>query len=305
MIKWMKNNKWKIIRRVVQLSMIFLLLSPLLNLNLFRGSLISGSLLGVLLVDPLAAIDFMLAAKTIYLPMIIGALILVVFYFIVGGRVFCGWFCPIYLLSEYSRLLNKKLAVFKLKPSSNTKFFVLFIFLLLSLITSKPVFEIISPIGIISQNIALGIDKPQEQFGKEISNSFDQNETGYSESTLYDDFYNWQILFNLSLLLIGLIILIDIFVSYGWWCNHTCPVGTFYTLLGKYSPIKVKIDNSACTKCNECFEVCMPSNVLVAPVQGKSTWVNDSSCTNCLNCIDICPENALKISIKIIKEKKT
>ncbi len=296
------QHKWRIIRRFVQLGTILLLLSPLLNLGIFRGTLISGELFSVLLVDPFAAIDFMLAIKEIFMPLVLGASILVGFYFIVGGRVFCGWVCPIYLLSEFMLKLNKKLAVFHIKPSATFKYYLFMIFLLLSLVTSKPVFELISPIGIISQNIALGIDRPQAQFGKELGSSGDIADSGYTSSLMTESYYDWQILFNNSLWLILLILLIDVFVSKGWWCRHACPVGTFYTLLGKYSPVKIKIDSEACTKCNECFDVCLPSNVLLAPVQGKTNWVIDSSCTNCLNCIDKCPENALKVSLKIKKE---
>ncbi len=296
------QNKWRILRRIVQLSTILLLLSPLLKLGIFRGTLISGELFGVLLVDPFAAIDFMFAAKMIYVPLIIGALILVGFYFIVGGRVFCGWVCPIYLLSEFAQKLHKKFALYNMKPSASSKYYLFTLFLLLSVITSKPVFELISPIGIISQNIALGVDRPQTQFGKELESSVEISDSGYSSSLMNDSYYDWQILFNSSLLLVLFILLVDIFFSKGWWCRFACPVGTFYTLLGKFSPVKIKIDHVACTKCNECFDVCMPSNVLIKPVQGSTKWVIDSSCTNCLNCIDICPENALKISLKIKKE---
>ncbi len=296
------QNKWRILRRIVQLSMVFLLLSHLLKLGIFRGTLISGELFGVSLVDPFAAIDFMMAAKTVYIPLVLGALILVGFYFIVGGRVFCGWVCPIYWLSEISAKLHKKFALYNMKPSASFKYYLFVIFLLLSVVTSKPVFELISPIGIISQNIALGIDKPQAQFGKELESSVDISDSGYSPSLMSDSYYDWQILFNSSLWLIVLILLVDIFISRGWWCRFACPVGTFYTLLGKYSPVKIKIDHVACTKCNECFDVCLPSNVLIDPVRGKTNWVIDSSCTNCLNCIDICPEDALKISLKIKKE---
>ncbi len=296
------QNKWRILRRFVQFSVILLLLSPLLKLSVFRGTLISGELFSILLVDPFAAIDFMLAAKTFYLPLVIGGLIVAVFYFIVGGRVFCGWVCPIYWLSEFTAKLHDRFAVLNMKPSASFKYYIFVIFLLLSVITSKPVFELISPIGIISQNIALGVDQSQAQFGKELTSSDNIENSGYTSSLMSDSYYDWQILFNSSLWLIALILLIDLFYSKGWWCRHACPVGTFYTLLGKFSPVKIKIDHVACTQCNECFDVCLPSNVLIAPVQGSTNWVIDSSCTNCLNCIDICPENALKISLKIKKE---
>jgi len=297
------DNRRKILRRFVQLAVIFLLVSPLLGLKLFRGSLISGTLLGISLNDPLATIDFILAAKTIYVPMLTGAAIIVVVYFLLGGRVFCGWVCPIYLLTELVRKLHKKFAVFQYKPKSYSRYWILGVVLLLSLISSKPVFEMVSPIGIVSENIALGVDAPQGLFGSERAKAPTDENNKYADNFAFQNSDSWRILFNYSLWIILVILLVDIFVSRGWWCRFVCPVGTFYTILGKLSPVKIKISHPACTKCGACFDVCVPSEVLTAPVKGETLWVS-SSCTNCLNCIDICPENALKIGIKLTKEKK-
>lgn len=301
-MSWISNNRRKILRRMVQLSVIFLLVSPLLGLKIFRGTLISGTLLGVQLTDPLAAIDFILATKAVYLPVLIGAVIVLAFYLLLGGRVFCGWVCPVYLLTEIVRKLHTKLHVFKYKPKSTTRYWILGTVLLLSLVTAKPVFETISPIGIVSRNIALGIDAPQGIFGSERAKEQTNNNNQYADNFAGTTSDSWRVLFNYSLWLLVILLLIDIFVSRGWWCRFICPVGTLYSLVGKLSPLKIKISHTACTKCGECFDACVPSEVLVKPVRGEETWIG-SSCTNCLNCVDICPENALKISIKYIREK--
>jgi len=300
----MKRSKWKIVRRIVQISVIAILFSQALGATFFKGTLVSATLFGIPLFDPLAGLDYIFAAKSIYIPMLSGIGIVVLFYFLVGGRVFCGWVCPVYLLSELSAKLPTKLLKFKVKPSLSTRFWFLAIVLMLSLITSKPVFETISPIRIISENLAYGIDPPPTRFTAVDEIDFNGETSVFSESSLAGLEKNWMILLNSSLWIIAIILLSDIFIVRGWWCRYTCPVGALYTLIGKYSPLKVRIDHSACDKCGDCFKVCLPKEVLRKPVMGDTAWIENSSCTNCLNCVDICHTNALKISLKTIKERK-
>ncbi|MCK5126065.1 MAG: 4Fe-4S binding protein [candidate division Zixibacteria bacterium] len=298
------NNRRRLLRRIVQLVVLFLLISPLFQFSFFSGTLISGTILGINMVDPLAAIDFILATKSVYLPVIIGAVVVLLFYFIIGGRSFCGWVCPMYLVSELIAKLPKSWRAFSYKPNHSSKFWLLGILLILSVITSQPVFEIVSPIGIISQNIAMGIDTPPKNTAYIEENIQSLNELGIKTSLLPNTEAEYVVLFNYSLWLLLSLVLIDIFITRGWWCRYTCPVGAFYTILGKYSPLKIKIDHDSCTNCGDCFTVCLPAEVLAAPVRGDTAWVNNSSCTNCLNCVDICPEKSLKFSIKMAKEKR-
>ncbi len=299
MIGWLKNNKWKFIRRLVQSSVLFVLVSPVLGLHIFKGSLISGEFFGISLTDPLAAIDFMLASKSVYVPLLLGALLILVFYFVVGGRVFCGWVCPVFLLTEAAEKLHKRLTVFNHKPSSNQKYWVLGIVLFLSFVTSKPVFEMVSPIGILSQNISQGLDYQGAVFGRELALESGKAYGNVKADILADRVEKWRFVFNRSLWIILTIFLIDVFVTRGWWCKYTCPVGAFYSLVGRRSPTKIKIDHTACDNCGLCFQVCFVQEVLVAPVQGNTDWVVDGVCTNCLNCVDVCPEKALKLGIKL------
>jgi len=304
MSKNMKSSKWIIVRRFVQISVIAILFSQTLGATFFRGTLVSATFFGIPLFDPLAGLDYIFATKSIYFPMLSGIGIVVLFYFLVGGRVFCGWVCPVYLLSELSAKLPRKLIIFRVKTSLSTRFWFLAIILVLSLLTSKPVFETISPIRIFSENLAYGIDPPATRNAVIDGSEQTDQPSVFDESSLADLKPNWIILFNSSLLLIALILLIDIFIKRGWWCRYTCPLGAIYTLIGKYSPVKVRIDHAACDQCGDCFKVCLPSEVLREPVMGDTIWIKNSSCTNCLNCVDICHTNALKLSLKTIKERK-
>ncbi|WP_342591004.1 4Fe-4S dicluster domain-containing protein [Isorropodon fossajaponicum symbiont] len=93
--------------------------------------------------------------------------------------------------------------------------------------------------------------------------------------------------------LIALIFLFDLFVLKNGWCSHLCPVGAFYSLLGKKSLLRVNaLARENCTDCLECFAVCPESQAIKPTLKGNtSNIILDSHCTNCGRCIDICKPN--------------
>ena len=254
--------------------------------------------MGIPLADPLAVIEYHLINRHLAIDLLIGGFIVLVFYFIVGGRVFCSWFCPIHLLSEIAQKFRKKTAVFKLKPSKNQKYVSLSVVLVFSLVTSQPIIEIISPVGSLSNNIVLGVKNINDIYGSEIALGSGEMFGNIKRNILNNENQNYQIYLNSSLWVIFFILLIEMFLSKGWWCSYTCPVGALYSLVGWKSLTKIKIDNDKCTQCGDCYSVCMNPEVLQSPVKGYSNWVKDGSCSNCINCVGICPERALKIKFK-------
>jgi ferredoxin-type protein NapH len=245
----MSSAKWKILRRVVQVSVVAVLLSPAFGFTFFTGTLVSGELFGVSLTDPLAAVDHTLATRSFAPVIVAGALLLVVFYFLVGGRVFCSWVCPVHLVTELAGKLRPG-PVFRLKRRLSRKYWVLGVVLLLSLVVSAPVFEIFSPIGAVTQNIALGFRGESAipgsgAFGPDRAGDETAN-MGVATDTGRPRFY-----FNLSLLLLLFIALMEIFWEKGWWCGYTCPVGALYSLVGRWSPLRIRMDYHACDKCGD------------------------------------------------------
>lgn len=292
MIVWARENKWRLLRRTVQILVILLLLSPVVGLGVFSGTLISGELFGITLTDPLAALDYALAAKTVTVSVFVGAILIIGFYFVVGGRVFCSWVCPIHLVSEQARRFNKKRSALSHERSRHRKYWVLGIVLVLSFVTYRPVFELISPIGAISQNIALGTGYAGVEPQAGGLTDMDGVVAGRGDGT------RW-ILLNSSLLLVLFVMLTDAFVTRGWWCEHTCPVGALYSIVGRWSPTRIRIDQRACTNCGECQEVCPVPDVLDPAVGGDTDRVLSGDCSNCLNCVDVCSEKALALRLSV------
>lgn len=251
--------KWWPIRRLVQLGAIALIASPLAGLNVFRGNLAAGELLGVGLVDPLAFLQATLASKTLILSFLGSALTVTVFYFVIGGRTFCGWICPVYLVTELNDRLSRYLGVAERSYSLSGTRWSLAVTLSVSLIAGIPLFEILSPIGIASRAIM---------------------------------FKSWT-----PLLLVLGIMIVEAFAARRIWCRSLCPVGGFYALLGRFSPLRVGFSSQRCSGCGECSRVCPVEEVLASSLVDGSSQVTSGDCTRCGDCIDICPSKALDVNI--------
>ena len=97
-------------------------------------------------------------------------------------------------------------------------------------------------------------------------------------------------------LLIAGIFLFDLFVMKRGWCGHLCPVGAFYSLLGRWSLVRVSASKREdCNNCLDCFVACPEQQVIRLPLKGANKGVGpmivSSNCTNCGRCIDVCAKD--------------
>jgi len=82
------------------------------------------------------------------------------------------------------------------------------------------------------------------------------------------------------------------------YCNMICPVGTLLGLLSKVSILRIKFDESKCTRCGRCSLGCKSS--CIDFLQHK---VDVSRCVDCFNCINTCQDKALSYGIAGLKNK--
>ena len=73
--------------------------NPEKDLNNLKGTTWSGNFFGLKLSDPLGVAGQIAAAKTVYWPYVLTALIPIVLT-LVFGRFFCGWICPATFIYE-------------------------------------------------------------------------------------------------------------------------------------------------------------------------------------------------------------
>ena len=95
----------------------------------------------------------------------------------------------------------------------------------------------------------------------------------------------------------------DLFVTAHGWCSHLCPVGAFYSLVGRKSVVRVSAPRrNACNDCMDCFAVCPEPEVIPPALRGakKGTGpvILDALCTNCGRCIDVCGQDVFEFSTR-------
>ena len=75
----------------------------------------------------------------------------------------------------------------------------------------------------------------------------------------------WELLTPVSLLHRGWAViagtfLLDVFVTAWGWCGHLCPMEAFYSLIGKFAPVRIEAaQKERCNDCMDCFEMCARS----------------------------------------------
>jgi len=262
---WAVAQKWLLLRRMSQLIILGLfLLGPFASVWIVKGSLSASTTLGVLpLTDPLIILQSFMAGHTVAVTALIGAIIVVVFYAMVGGRVYCSWVCPVNMITDGAAWLNRRLDFQKsIKMSRFTRYWLLAMIFITASLTGAIVWEWVNPITIFQRGLLFGI--------------------------------------GLGWFLVTAIFIFDTFVFRRGWCGHLCPVGAFYSLLGFASILRVKAARrEQCTDCMDCFTVCPEPQVIRPALKGDthgSPVIFSINCINCGRCIDICPQNVFCFS---------
>jgi len=271
MINILHKHRFLILRRIVQVSLMLLYIAGnVWGWKFLQGNLSTSLLLETIpLSDPYAVLQMFVAGAIVSSNLIIGALIITTFYLTIGGRVFCSWVCPVNIITDAAAYLRRKLkfdSVSKKQPASrNIRYWVLGLSLVLSYILAVSAFEFISPIAITHRAIIFGMG------------------------------LGWAAML--------IIFLFDLFVLKHGWCGHICPLGGFYSVVGKFGLVRVDHDEKKCTVCMKCKEVCPEMQVL--HMVGKSSeQVLSGECTNCGRCIEVCDDDALNFSIRRLAKER-
>lgn len=254
---WIGAHRYLLLRRASQLFFLVLfLLGPWFGIWIVQGTLAGSLTLGVLpLTDPFILLQSMVAGHWPEMTALIGGLIVLVVYALIGGRVYCSWVCPINPVTDAANWVHRKLNLPKgWQPKRGTRLWILATVLLVSGLSGMIAWELINPITMLHRGLVFGMG------------------------------FVWA--------LIGAIFVFDIFVSRHGWCGHLCPVGAFYGLIGAKSLLRISATNrAACDDCMDCYAVC-PENQVISPAlkgkPGSTPLILSPDCTNCGRCIDVC-----------------
>jgi hypothetical protein len=168
----------------------------------FGGSYWSVTIGGINFIDPLAFLQVLAANKSVTLAFTISALLTISLGLILG-RVYCSWLCPINTLLEFNHFILQKLHLPKLKSNLISARKLRYLPLLAGIglaFLGFTIFPYILPYALLGRFV----------YYLSIGSVF------------------WT-----GLMVIIGIILLDVFVQKGLWCNYLCPSGALFSILGR------------------------------------------------------------------------
>jgi len=257
---WLAAHRWLILRRSSQIGILLLfLVGPWFGWWIVKGNLNFSYTLNFLpLTDPYVILQSLLARQMPEKLALIGVLIVTLFYLLVGGRSYCSWVCPVNLLTDAAYWLRVRLG---LKGSAHisrpTRYWMLGMTLVMAVVTGSIAWEMVNPVSMMHRGLIFGLGLA------------------------------WTVLLA--------VFLFDLFVMRHGWCGHLCPVGAFYSLIGKLSLVRVTLPaRAACNDCMDCFAVCPEPQVIrpaLKAIGGTPPLILEANCTNCGRCIDVCSKD--------------
>ena len=225
------------------------------------------------LTDPLVLLQSLVTGHLPELNAVIGVAIVLLFYGLVGGRAYCAWVCPVNLVTDAASALRRKLDIRGGGDMPReTRYWMLALILVLAATTGGIVWELVNPVSMLHRGLVFGMGA------------------------------GW--------LLIGAIFLFDLFVMKRGWCGHICPVGAFYSLVGRFSVLRVSASKrEACNNCLDCFVVCPEQQVIRLPLKGAakgaSPVILSPNCTNCGRCMDVCSKDVFTFVTRFSADAST
>ncbi len=266
----LKKYRFLILRRFTQIALLVLYIGGnYWGWKILQGNLSSSSLFETVpLADPYAVLQIFATGALIGTNALIGAVIIALFYAIVGGRAFCSYVCPVNMVTDLANYLRRrwKLDKFEKKwwASRNIRYWVIGLSFILSFILGTAAFELVSPVSMTHRGLIFGMG------------------------------FGWAAIVT--------IFLFDLFILKNGWCGHICPLGGFYSIIGRYNLFRVRHNQPNCTLCMKCKDVCPEKEVLYM-IGKKSQIVDMGECTLCGRCVEVCDDDALNFSIRDFAKK--
>lgn len=255
------------LRRLVLLGIIILFLLQFLKIKVLVGSLTGSSVLWFLeFLDLFAFFESFVSSRDLTMKAL-WAIVPVIALYLMVGRAFCGWVCPMdFLYEAVSRLRNKEMG----RLLTESGYIIAAIFLFISALIEIPFFT---------------------KYISHLTNFF-----RFLTGTFF-------LLSNLPIetsivLYSGITILLLLILEYLFprlWCRVLCPVGKLYGLFNKFSLIRLKFYEGQCGECKYCEQVCYMKVKLTSHIEKKS--LRDTNCIYCGRCVEACNTKGRLIKI--------
>ena len=278
--EWLHRHRYSLCRHLTQVLVLLLFIGTarwgwsVADQPLLDGTLSSSKIAGLLpLSDPFALLQRFVAGHLPTVTALMGALIVTVLYGVLGSRVFCGWICPMNLVTELADVCRRRLGFQAdvIRFDRRLRYAFAVVTLVASAAMGTAAFETVSPQALLWRDAIFG--------------------TGL-----------WALAAALG------IFSLDLAVSRQGWCGHLCPLGAFWALVGRLNPkpsITIHFDNSSCTRCGDCLRICPESQIIRFKDLALTQQIPSGECLQCGRCIEICPESSLTFDLmSTIRQKQ-
>jgi ferredoxin-type protein NapH len=262
-VRLIRTHKYLFLRRLLQVTLLLLFVAGnAFSWVVLQGNFSSSRLFGFIpLADPFALLQIMATGTMISAQALLGGGIILLFFAFVAGRAFCGWICPVNMVTDLANVTGHRIfgPALTRKMSRNARYWVTGLSLALSALLGVAAFEWISPINALHRGVIYGMGM------------------------------GWT--------LIAAVFLFDALIVRNGFCGHLCPLGAFYALIGRARALRVMHVRERCTSCMLCLENC-PEPQVLSLVGNHSGAVASGECSNCGKCIDVCPEQAMRFGFR-------
>jgi len=259
--------KFLLLRRLVQICILVLfVLGNVAGVKVLLGNLSASTFLGFSLLDPLAFLQLFLAGGAVTTTAFVGAWSVLLFYALVAPRAFCGWVCPVNLVTDAANFARKKLGFTGgfLNVSHRLRYALLALLLVFSFVLGISVWEKVNFVAFFTRSLVV------------LSGS--------------------------AVAVAGVLFAFEFFAGKRTLCSRLCPLGAFYAIFSTFSLIRIRYDLDKCTRCGKCVSAC-PEEQVLGMVGKKSAQVG-SECVSCGRCVSVCEDDALKFSLVKFMEKR-
>ncbi len=225
------------------------------------------------------------------LSMNVGIVVALLAVTLIFGRIYCSVICPLGIMQDIVSHLHSRRKRNRFRPSKELRawrYTFLGLFLVAFVAGIGSFVALLSPYSSFGR-MAENLLRPLWGLGNNVLATLAERADSYA-------FYSTDVwIKSLPTFIIATVSFVAIAVL-AWrggrtYCNAVCPVGTILSFFARFSWLKVRIEETKCTKCGLCARNCKASCI-----DFKNHNIDYSRCIVCGNCIGKCREGALSFT---------